>query len=93
MKRRVALVTLALPLLLLAAPGPAAPDEAEARRLPLDEAKKALDEGRIVLLDVRAVEAYRNGHIPGALSIPLDDVAAKAGELKKTGKRIVAYCA
>jgi rhodanese-related sulfurtransferase len=93
MKRRVALVGLALPFLVVAASGRAAQDEDEARRLSLDEVKRALDEGKIVLLDVRAAEAYRNGHIPGALSVPVDDVAAKAGELKKTAKRIVAYCA
>ena len=93
MNRRVALVTLALAFLLPATPGRAAQGEAEARRLSLDEVKKALDEGRIVLLDVRAAEAYGKGHIPGALSVPLDAVAAKAGELKKSGKRIVAYCA
>jgi rhodanese-related sulfurtransferase len=93
MKRRVAQLTLALPFLMLAAPGRAAEDEADARRLPLGDVKKALDEGGIVLIDVRAAEAYGNGHIPGALSVPLDQVAAKAGELKKSGKRIVAYCA
>jgi 3-mercaptopyruvate sulfurtransferase SseA len=63
----------------------------EARRITVDEARKALTEGTAVLVDVRAAEAYQSEHAKGALSIPLDDVAARAGELPKD-KLIITYC-
>lgn len=63
----------------------------EARRIPVDEARKALTEGTAVLVDVRAAEAYKAEHAKGALSIPLDEIAARAGELPKD-KLIITYC-
>lgn len=36
------------------------------------------------LLDLRGNDAYRAGHILGAKNIPLDELPAKAGELKKS---------
>jgi rhodanese-related sulfurtransferase len=43
-----------------------------------------------VIIDVRGVEAYRAGHIPGALLIPGDDLAARMPEIPK-GRPVVAY--
>jgi rhodanese-related sulfurtransferase/DNA-binding transcriptional ArsR family regulator len=47
--------------------------------------------GDVTVLDVRPAEEYRAGHIPGAISMPLDELQARLGELKK-GREIVAYC-
>jgi rhodanese-related sulfurtransferase len=47
--------------------------------------------GDVVVLDVRPTEEYRAGHIPGALSIPVDELEARLGELPD-GAEIVAYC-
>lgn len=44
-----------------------------------------------VVIDVRPKEEYRSGHIRGAISVPLDDLARRLRELPKT-KLIVAYC-
>ncbi len=44
-----------------------------------------------VVIDVRPEDEYRSGHIRGAISIPLDDLARRLRELPKT-KLIVAYC-
>jgi rhodanese-related sulfurtransferase len=45
----------------------------------------------VVVIDVRPVEEYRSGHIPGAISMPLDDLPNRISEL--SGDRdIVAYC-
>lgn len=44
-----------------------------------------------MLIDVRPREEYVAGHLPGALSIPLDELAARLRELPK-GQEIVAYC-
>lgn len=44
-----------------------------------------------VVLDVRPREEYRGGHIPGAISVPLDDLRRQLRALPKT-TLIVAYC-
>ncbi len=47
--------------------------------------------GEVVVLDVRPVEEYAAGHIPGALSLPLEHLEARLGELDP-GLEVVAYC-
>ena len=61
-------------------------------RVTVAELAAALKEGRAVALDVRPAEAFEEEHIPGAVSIPEEEVAARAGELPKD-KLVVAYCA
>jgi rhodanese-related sulfurtransferase len=46
---------------------------------------------RLVVLDVRPQEEYAAGHIPGAVSIPLEELKKRIKELPKR-KEIVAYC-
>ncbi|HET9209823.1 MAG TPA: rhodanese-like domain-containing protein [Thermoanaerobaculia bacterium] len=65
--------------------------EETARRITVDEARQALAKGKAVLVDVRSKEAYEGSHAEGALSIPLADLGARAGELPKD-KLIVTYC-
>lgn len=48
-------------------------------------------EGGVTVLDVRPVDEYRAGHIPGALSVPLDQLKALLGKLP-ADQEIVAYC-
>ncbi len=47
--------------------------------------------GDVVLLDVRPLPEYRAGHLPGAISIPLDELPGHLEQLPP-GKTIVAYC-
>ncbi|MGW0816501.1 ArsR/SmtB family transcription factor [Streptomyces viridiviolaceus] len=47
--------------------------------------------GDVVLLDVRPVEEYRAGHIPGAISIPVEELADRIDELPEDAD-IVVYC-
>ena len=61
-------------------------------RIGAAELKTLYDAGKVVVLDVRGAAAYRDGHIAGALSAPLDTVAQKAAELKAAGKVVVTYC-
>jgi rhodanese-related sulfurtransferase/DNA-binding transcriptional ArsR family regulator len=49
------------------------------------------ERGEVLVLDVRPREEYEAGHIPGALSIPLDELRARLGELPG-GQEVVAYC-
>ncbi len=48
-------------------------------------------EGAVIVLDVRPVEEYNAGHIPGALSIPLKELKLHLTELPHD-QEIVAYC-
>lgn len=47
--------------------------------------------GDVVILDVRPIEEFLAGHIPGALSVPLDQLEAALARLPKRAQ-IVAYC-
>jgi rhodanese-related sulfurtransferase len=47
--------------------------------------------GTVVVLDVRPVEEYRAGHIPGALSLPIDELERRLADLP-ADQEIVAYC-
>ena len=56
-----------------------------------DALLKRAREGAVAVLDVRPVEEYRAGHIPGAISIPLKDLQRHLSELPRD-QEIVAYC-
>jgi rhodanese-related sulfurtransferase/DNA-binding transcriptional ArsR family regulator len=56
-----------------------------------DELRRRLDAGDVIAVDVRPAEEYAAGHIPGAVSIPLDQLAERITELP-AGVEVVAYC-
>ena len=56
-----------------------------------DELQARLAKGTVIVLDVRPEPEYRAGHIPGALSAPLDSLDLVAAKLPKR-REIVAYC-
>ena len=47
--------------------------------------------GTFTLVDVRDAEEFREGHIPGAINIPVAEFAAKSEGLDKE-KKIIVYC-
>jgi rhodanese-related sulfurtransferase len=47
--------------------------------------------GEVTILDVRPVEEFRAGHIPDAISIPVDELKSRLEELPKK-REIVVYC-
>jgi len=55
------------------------------------ELARRLRRGDVVVLDVRPVEEYQAGHIPGARSIPLDELGRRLKELPQDSE-VVAYC-
>jgi hypothetical protein len=61
------------------------------QRVSPGDAKAALDIGNAVFLDVRAEEYYQQTHIPGALSIPEDQLPQRLDELQKSDW-IIPYC-
>ncbi|MFH9043394.1 ArsR/SmtB family transcription factor [Streptomyces sp. NPDC017966] len=50
-----------------------------------------IEAGDVVVLDVRPAEEYLAGHIPGAVSIPVDELADRIDELAEHTE-IVVYC-
>lgn len=55
------------------------------------ELEQLLAAGEVTLLDVRPVEEYLAGHIPGARSAPLGTLTSDASELRRA-RSVVAYC-
>ncbi|PIQ87828.1 MAG: sulfurtransferase [Candidatus Omnitrophica bacterium CG11_big_fil_rev_8_21_14_0_20_43_6] len=48
---------------------------------------------RFSLVDVLGKDSYEKEHIPGAISIPLDDIEKKADSLLGKDDTIIVYCA
>lgn len=51
----------------------------------------AADGNNLVLIDVRSPEEYMQGHIPGAINIPVDALLSRMEEITKT-KHVVTVC-
>lgn len=47
--------------------------------------------GAVSVLDVRPVEEYRAGHLPGAISVPLKELERRLAEIPKR-RPVLAYC-
>jgi rhodanese-related sulfurtransferase len=60
-------------------------------RLRPEVLQRQLEAGTVVLLDVRPSLEFEAGHLPGALSIPIDELPQRLDELPSDAL-IVAYC-
>jgi rhodanese-related sulfurtransferase/DNA-binding transcriptional ArsR family regulator len=56
-----------------------------------DELLAASGAGDVVVIDVRPADEYAAGHLPGAVSIPLDELASRLSEVP-ADVEVVAYC-
>ncbi|WP_298591155.1 metalloregulator ArsR/SmtB family transcription factor [uncultured Kocuria sp.] len=63
-------------------------DDREVRR---EELLTRAQAGEVTVLDVRPPEEYAAAHVPGAVSIPLEELAQRLGELPAE-QEVVAYC-
>ncbi|WP_425436285.1 ArsR/SmtB family transcription factor [Paenibacillus rigui] len=59
--------------------------------IPLEELRVRMEKGEVLLLDVRPKDEYVMGHIPGAISIPIEELEEHLASLP-VDKEIVAYC-
>jgi rhodanese-related sulfurtransferase len=66
-------------------------DRSEVESVSMDDLAVRLAEGSVVLLDVRPRAEYRAGHLPEALSAPVDELPAVVDGLPE-GIEVVAYC-
>jgi rhodanese-related sulfurtransferase len=56
-----------------------------------EELRRRLEAGEVTLIDVRPEDEFAAGHIPGALSVPVAELADRLREFPRR-KEIVAYC-
>jgi rhodanese-related sulfurtransferase/DNA-binding transcriptional ArsR family regulator len=64
---------------------------ADEREVSREELLARAQAGEVTVLDVRPPEEYAAAHIPGAVSIPVEELAQRLGELP-AGQEVVAYC-
>ncbi|MFI7453619.1 rhodanese-like domain-containing protein [Nonomuraea sp. NPDC049714] len=46
----------------------------------------------LVVVDSRSVEAWQQGHLPGAVHLPTREIAVRAAEVIPPGTAVVTYC-
>ena len=67
--------------------------KAEYKKITSDEAKKMMETQKVIVVDVRTLEEYTEGHIPNAISVPLETIENKAeSKLKNKDDLILVYC-
>ena len=65
----------------------------EYKKVTSDEAKKMMETQKVIVVDVRTLEEYNEGHIPNAISVPLETIENKAeAKLKNKDDLILVYC-
>ena len=63
------------------------------KQISQEEAAQMMEEDDVVILDVRTVEEYNEGHIPGAICIPNEDIRGeKPEELPDVDQVLLIYC-
>lgn len=62
-------------------------------KITADEAQAMMDAGSPTIVDVRTPQEYADGHIPGAINIPVESIGSdKPAELADTDAELVVYC-
>ena len=56
-----------------------------------ESVKEFMDKGAVII-DVRTVGEYREGHIKGSKNIPLDTIFSKVNEIKRMEKPVIVCC-
>ncbi len=77
---------------LASAQAPGEPTLESARRIDQKEAVSLVSKHKAVFVDVRPKDSYEQGHIKGAVNIPLGELMSHLDSLPK-GKMIITYCA
>ena len=67
--------------------------KAEYKKITSDEAKNIMLTEKPIVVDVRSLEEYNEGHIPNAISVPLETIENEAEtKLKNKNDLILVYC-
>ena len=94
MRRIKRILPFVLSLLLLSACTPPGGSESSYRQISMDEAVKMMkNEKNYIILDVRRPDEYAEGHIPGAINVPNEEIGtANISELPDKSQLILVYC-
>ena len=94
MRKIKRLLPFVLSLMLLSSCGAPGSSSLGYRQISMDEAVKMMkDEKNYIILDVRRPAEYAEGHIPGAINVPNEEIGtAKIAELPDKSQMILVYC-
>lgn len=62
-------------------------------RVTIDEVKALMAKKQVIVVDVRDMQSFAEGHIPGARSVLFDDIPNHVEALQQDGRLVVTYCA
>ena len=88
------LLPFVLSLMLLSSCGTSVGSENSYRQISMDEAVKMMkDEKNYIILDVRRPDEYAEGHIPGAINVPNEEIGtSEIAELPCKSPLSLVYC-
>ena len=94
MRKIKRLLPLVLSLTLLSSCGTRIGSSAGYRQISMDEAVKMMkDEKNYIILDARRPDEFAEGHIPGAINVPNEEIGtADIAELPDKSQLILVYC-
>ena len=94
MRKIKRLLPLVLSLLLLSSCTAPGSSSSGYRQISMDKAVKMMkDEKNYIILDVRRPDEYAEGHIPGAINVPNEEIGtAEIPELPDKSQLILVYC-
>ena len=94
MRKIKRLLPFVLSLMLLSSCGTPGSSSSGYRQISMDEAVKMMrDEKDYIILDVRRPDEYAEGHIPGAINVPNEEIGvAEIPELPSKSQLILVYC-
>ena len=94
MRKIKRLLPFVLSLMLLSSCGTPGSSSSGYRQISMEEAVKMMrDEKDYIILDVRRPDEYAEGHIPGAINVPNEEIdTAEISELPDKSQLILVYC-
>lgn len=70
-----------------------APSTSAYTKITADEAQAMMDAGSPTIVDVRTAQEYAEGHVPGAINIPVESIGSdKPAELADADADLIVYC-
>lgn len=68
-------------------------EETAYHKISAAEAKEMMDQSEVTIVDVRTLQEYKGGHVPGAINIPNEEILDTEPELlKDKDATLLVYC-